>query len=203
MINALPPEGRKLLVRSNDGVTVYDRVSSSRIKTALSAGETGHTIICVEDEFSQSLLRELLRRYNKSLLSSVSVIPFGDTKAVVSAKEALQKAGFKAVAVRDADKGDNKKDGVFSLPGSLAPEKEVFQNSKVCKALFDEYGVDFKTIVTSDPSLNHHEYSRACAYKAQTSEEVLQADCIRAFLDDVGSEWFEAFCKDIDRACQL
>ena len=35
MMDALPPEGRKLLMRDGDGVKVFDRVSSSRIKTAL------------------------------------------------------------------------------------------------------------------------------------------------------------------------
>ena len=198
MMNALPPEGRKLLVRGDDGVTVYDRVSSSRIKTALSAGETGHTIICVEDDFAQSLLREILRRYDKGLLSTVSVLPFGDTKAVVSAKDALVKAGFKAIAVRDADKGDSKHEQIFKLPGSLPPEKEIFRSDPAKAAcLLHSYGVNFNAILAAKPDLDHHKYSEVCCGNAQTSREVLEADCIRAFLDEVGSEWFEDLCRDI------
>lgn len=128
MMNALPPEGRKLLVRSRDGVVVYDRVSSSRIKTALSAGESGHVVICVEDEFAQSILRQILRRYDLHLISEVSVVPFGDAKAVTSAKIALSTAGFKAIAVRDGDQGDNKSEGIFKLPGKLAPGLEIFSD---------------------------------------------------------------------------
>jgi len=200
MMDALPAVGRKLLVRGEDGVAVYDRVSSSRIKTALSAGETGHAIICVEDEFAQSLLREILRRYDKALLSSVAVMPFGDAKAVVSAKNALRKAGVKALAVRDADKGDNKGERIYKLPGSLAPEKEIFTNNKVINSLRDNYGVDFNAILAADPTLDHHKYSECCCTKAQTSREVLETDCIRAFLNDVGDHWYAALCQDIQQA---
>ncbi|MGR9257780.1 ATP-dependent nuclease [Rhizobium leguminosarum] len=200
MMSALPPEGRKLLVRRGDGVTVYDRVSSSRIKTALSAGESGHSVICVEDDFAQSLLREILRRYNKDLLSSVSVIPFGDTKAVKAAKDAIQKAGYKAIAVRDPDKGDHKADLIFKLPGQLPPEMEVFNNLKVRQALFDAYGVDFAQILVANPNLDHHRYSLNSCDKAQVSREVLESDCIRSFLDDVGDVWFAELCSDIENA---
>ncbi len=92
MMDALPPEARKLLVRTNNGVDVYDRVTSSRVKTALSAGESGHTVICVEDEFAQSLLREILRKKDNEILQSVVIIPFGDARAVLSAKDVLKKA---------------------------------------------------------------------------------------------------------------
>jgi predicted ATPase len=200
IINALPPEGRKLLVRSYEGVTTYDRVSSSRIKTALSAGEDGHVIICVEDEFAQSLLREILRRYDNMLLSTVSVVPFGDAKAVLSAKKALQTAGLKALAVRDADMDDNKEEHIFKLPGNLPPEKEIFQSERVQHSLLKNYGVSFQTILTAHPSLDHHHYSKACCERAQTSREVLETDCIRAFLDDVGDDWFLDLCADLERA---
>ncbi|MET4692136.1 ATP-dependent nuclease [Sinorhizobium fredii] len=200
MMNALPPEGRKLLVRSVDGVEVYDRVSSSRIKTALSAGESGHAIICVEDDFAQSMLREVLRRYDQTLLSSVSVIPFGDAKAVVSAKEALTKAGFKAIVVRDADKGDNKTQHIYKLPGTLPPEKEVFHDGSVVTALQTNYQVDFAMILTANPDTDHHKYAELCCAKAQTSREVLETDCIRAFLDNKGSGWFAELCDDVKSA---
>ncbi len=197
MMNALPPEGRKLLIRNEDGVRVYDRASSSRIKTALSAGELGHGIICVEDEFAQSLLREILRRYDKDLLSSVSVIPFGDSKAVSSAKKALEKAKCKAIAVRDADVGEMKQEKLFKLPGRLPPEKEIFHSEIVINKLITTYGIDFKLMTTSNPEIDHHEYSEKISEKANISKEVIEIDCIRAFLDDVGDQWFNDLCCDI------
>lgn len=186
MMNALPPAGRKLLIRTAEGVRIFDRVSSSRIKTALSAGENGHVVICVEDLFAQSLLREILRRHDISLLSSVSVIPFGDAKAVVSAKDVLEKSGAKAIAVRDADQSENVAKKILKLPGSLPPEKEIFLNADVQKALIDNYGIDFSAVLAANPDMDHHEYAEKCCSKAQTSREVLETDCIRVFLDKRG-----------------
>ncbi|MBC7104199.1 MAG: AAA family ATPase [Parvibaculum sp.] len=200
MMNALPPAGRKLLVRTAGGVSVFDRVSSSRIKTALSAGENGHTIICVEDLFAQSLLREMLRRFDKETLSAVSVIPFGDARAVLSAKDALQTAGIKAIVVRDADQAEDVKHMIFRLPGALPPEKEVFGNDKVQALLQDNYGVDFKAMVAAEPDLDHHQYSQKCCAKVQASREVLETDCIRAFLDDRGADWSKDLCNSIRRS---
>lgn len=200
IMNALPPEARKLLVRSDDGVKVYDRVSSTRIRTALSAGESGHAVICVEDTFAQSLLREVLRRFDKNLLSTVSIVPFGDTKAVVSAKDALDAAGYRAIAVRDADKGDNQSKHIYKLPGTLPPEKEVFMNQKVQRMLLDQYGVNFPAILASNPDLDHHKYSDSCMSIAQTSQEVLESDCIRTFLDDCGGGWAAELCEQIKQS---
>ena len=197
MMSALPPEGRKLLVRTSAGVSVYNRVSSSRIRTALSAGKSGHAVVFVEDVFAQSLLREILRRYDKHLMASIAVLPFGDAKAVLAAKKVLEDSDVKTIAVRDADKGDNKSKRVFKLPGMLPPEKEVFANPKVQNKLSEFYSVDFRAILAGNPELDHHEYAKVCCETAQTSQEVLEADCIREFLDDVGPEWYRVLCEDI------
>lgn len=200
MMSALPPQARKLLVRGAGGVVVYDRVSSARIKTALSAGEDGHAVVCVEDDFAQSLLREIIRRYDKDLLSSISIIPFGDAKAVVSAKNALNRSGVKAIAVRDADMGENKSEYIFKLPGNRAPEKEIFENQIVHVALRDIYGIEINSILANNPDIDHHLYSEKCCEKAQVSREVLESDCIRAFLDCVGADWYLGVCADIANA---
>lgn len=197
MMDALPPEGRKMLMRSQDGVTVYDRVTSTRVKTALSAGESGHTIICVEDEFAQSMLREILRRLDKQLLQSVEIIPFGDSKAVISAQNVLNKAGKTAISVRDADVGQDKAKKVFSLPGALPPEKEVFLSAAGKKCLKDHYDFDFDALLAANPDMDHHHYAKHVAEKLSCSREVLEADCIRAFLDDKPADWASQLCADI------
>jgi hypothetical protein len=76
----------------------------------------------------------------------VSVVPFGDAKAVTSAKIALSTAGFKAIAVRDGDQGDNKSEGIFKLPGKLAPELEIFSDKTVQELLLSNYNIDFDSI---------------------------------------------------------
>lgn len=198
MMDALPPEGRKLLMRDSSGVSVFDRVSSSRIKTALSAGESGHCVVCVEDKFAQSLLRELLRRYNPHLLESTTVLYFGDHKAVVSAKKAIAHANQKVIAVLDGDQSPKDSDQVFCLPGDLPPEKEIFHSAAAKEVLLQNYGFDFDALLTAYPEMNHHDYAAYIAEKKSCTREVLESDCIRAFLEQVGKDWYETLCRKIE-----
>lgn len=200
MMDALPPEGRKLLIRDRDGVKVYDSVSSSRIKTALSAGENGHFVICVEDEFAQSLLREILRRFDIDLIESVEVLYFGDNKAVVSAMKAIKHSGQKAIAVLDGDMKPSEKDGIYCLPGTQPPEKEIFHSVAAKKLLADNYAFDFASFQAAYPDFDHHDYAKYIAVKKSCSREVLESDCIRAFLDDIGAPWYEELCKKIKQS---
>jgi predicted ATPase len=200
MMDALPPEGRKLLMRDNDGVKVFDNVSSSRVKTALSAGESGHFVICVEDKFAQSLLREILRRFDQNLMASVEVLPFGDSKAVVSAMKAIVHSGQRAIAVLDGDMSPNLGEGVYCLPGATAPEKEVFHSTAACRTLANNYAFDFAAFRAAFPGHDHHDYAEFIANKQSCSREVLESDCIRAFLDEVGTNWYQGVCIKIKAA---
>lgn len=199
MMDALPPEGRKLLIRGENGVDVFDSVTSTRVKTALSCGERGHTILCVEDDFAQSFLREILRRYDVHLLESVEIIPFGDAKAVLSAHKVLIKSGKKSIAVRDADQGVDKSQNIFALPGSLPPEKEVFCSKASKLKLSELYRFDAEAFLSSHPDMDHHEYFPRISGKLSCSREVLESDCIRGFLDDVGDDWSRDLCENIKK----
>lgn len=197
MMDALPPEGRKLLIRNAEGVKVFDNVSSSRIKTALSAGESGHFVICVEDKFAQSLLREILRRYDCSLLESVEILHFGNDRAVLSAKEVITHSGKHAIAVLDADQNSDEKKGVYCLPGTQAPEKEVFHSRAAIEKLQTDYSFDFTGFQSAYSDFDHHKYAGHIAEKKNCSREVLESDCIRAFLDSVGPDWYANLCSQI------
>lgn len=64
------------------------------------------------------------------------------------------------------------------------------------------YNIDLGHILASNPDLDHHDYANYCCQRAQVSREVLESDCIRAFLDAVGAEWYSDLCKDIAFAVQ-
>lgn len=198
MMDALPPEGRKLLTRTSNGVQVYDRISSSRIRTALSLGQSGRVVICVEDLFAQSMLREILKLYNPNILQSVEIIPFGDAKSVVSAKKVLEDSRVKAIAVRDGDQGSNEVEKIFSLPGSLPPEKEVFLSKAVIKFLMQDYNFDFKLMMAANPDLNHHYWSSEIVKDVRCSREVLEADAIRVFLKHNENDYWLPFAKKLE-----
>jgi predicted ATPase len=183
MMNALPVQARKLIVRDESGVQVYDRLSSSRIRTALSAGESGHAIVAVEDRFAKLFLTELLRRKDKELLASLEILDFGDARSVENAVLVLRRAGTICVAVRDADQAEKVNEGIFCLPGSEAPEKEVFLSAAGKQKLRQFYDFDLEAAMAADSSLDHHKYAELAEQKTSSPRGIVEIDCIRAFLD--------------------
>lgn len=189
MIDALPFSARKMLSRSQSGVQVEDNLSSNRVRVALSDGHSGHLIVCVEDEFAKSLLREFVRRWAPQLLPQVRIIPFGDAKAVFNANRYLLHAEVRSIAIRDADQGEAPADGVFKLPGTLPPEKDIFLDPASVSVLLSNYGFDLNQYLIANPETDHHRLSTIAADQAGFSRDVIETDCIRAVLDSRGEDW--------------
>lgn len=189
MIRALPPEGRKMLARDANGVAVYDRLSSIHLRNALTEGKDGHLVVCVEDNFAQSLLRELVRVKKPDLLRRIKVIPFGDAHAVKGAVKVLRDSNVKAVGVRDGDQNEILEEKIRSLPGCQAPEKVVFLSGEAKQTLNESYQFNLDQLISAHPGLDHHRYSAEVADKTGSSREVIEADCIRSFLKAQSGEW--------------
>lgn len=198
MIRALPPEGRKMLARDKDGVKVYDRLSSIHLRNALTEGHDGHLIVCVEDAFAQSLLREIIRMKRPPLLRRTKVLPFGDAKAVKGAVTVLRESGVKAIGVRDGDQPELVAEMMYRLPGPSAPEKLVFLSDQGKTELRKSYEFDLDQLLTAYPDTDHHHYSTAAAKATGSSREVIEADCIRAFLQAQADEWGRTLVETIE-----
>lgn len=197
MINALPHEARKMLTRDQSGVRVYDRVSSAAVRSALSAGEQGKIVIGVEDTFAQSMLREILKRRAPETRHVVNIVPFGDANAVKNALTAIRLAGVRCLAVRDADQAEDPGRDLLRLPGTMAPEKEVFLHPASKAVLENEYGFNLDQYLAGQPTTDHHDFSKIAAQKSASSREVIEADCIRAFLDAQPADWADKLVVQI------
>lgn len=189
MLAALPPEARKMLARDTSGVTIYDRISSAEVRSALSAGMSGKIVVCVEDAFAQSMLREILKRRAPDIRCALDIIPFGDAKAVSNALSAIKLSGVKAMAVRDADQSQDLTKDHLTLPGTHPPEKEVLLHEAAKKVLIEDYDFDLDSHLAAHPNTDHHNYSKIAAEKSSSSREVIEADCIRSFLDEMPDDW--------------
>ncbi len=198
ILDALPPEGRKFLIRNANGVTLLDRVSAARAKSILTDGNAKALTICVEDSFALLKLREAIRKKKSSILSAIHIAPMGDNVAVANTIKLLRSLNVKAIGVRDADTGENINEKLFKLPGNRPPEKEVYENGNVQSVLNAKYDFNIATIFACHSDLDHHNYGRLLSEKAYCSEETMHLDAIYAYFDTVGIEVFDSLLSLIE-----
>ena len=198
ILDALPPEGRKFIVRNSSGVKILDRVSASRAKSILTDGNTKALTICVEDVFAQHMLREAIRKLKPDWLPLLLIQPMGDKTAVANTVKLLRSLGIKTIGVRDADVGEDTTKKLFSLPGSLPPEKEVYDNPQVRTALNTYYNFDIRTIFSGYSDLDHHKYGEILAEKACCSEEAMHLKAIESYFTKVGIDNFNDLITKIE-----
>jgi predicted ATPase len=198
ILDALPPEARKFIIRDTMGVKVLDRVSAARAKSILTDGNTKALTVCVEDVFAQHKLREAIRKLKPNFLTSIQISPMGDTLAVANTVKLLRGLNVNAIGVRDADIGENTSDKLFKLPGTLPPEKEVYENSNVQAKLNSQYSFDIATIFSGFPDIDHHQYGKILADKAYCSEEAMHLNAISAYFDAVGINTFNSLIAIIE-----
>lgn len=197
ILNALPPEARKLLIRDKNGVELRDKISTTHVRSILSSGHVRNLDVCVEDEFAKVLLTEVIRLKKKDLLKAIAIHAIGDKDAVREATYVLNKTGKKSIAVRDADVGQDKNNGLYSFPGTKPPEVEVFSNNNVKSLIDEKYGIDLDWILQRDEVKDHHKIAKCIADEAESSEEVVRAIVIDKYINDIDSE-FDELIKDIE-----
>ncbi|REH37960.1 AAA ATPase-like protein [Paraperlucidibaca baekdonensis] len=189
IINALPSESRKLILRDENGVDIRNKISSNQVRSILSSGHVRQLDVCVEDIFAKVLLTEIIRIKKKELLKAVAIHDIGDKDAVREAVRVLNKTGKKAIAVRDADVGSAPQEALYSFPGELPPEKEVFQHLKVKDLLKQKYGLDVDWILQRDQVTDHHKYAMCLAKEAETEESVIRTVAIEQYIKEIDGEF--------------
>ncbi len=199
ILEALPPEGRKFIIRDTSGVKVLDRVSANRAKSILTDGYSKALTICVEDDFALLKLREAIRRLRPGYLPNIQISIMGDFKAVANTVELLRSQGINAIGVRDADIGASIAKKLFKLPGTLPPEKEVYENPQVQKELNAKYSIDINTIFSGYSDIDHHKYGEIISDKAYCSQEAMNIDAINLYFEDVGIHIFHDLMELIDK----
>jgi predicted ATPase len=189
IINALPPEARKLILRDETGVDIRNKISSNQVRAILSSGHVRQLDICVEDIFAKVLLTEVIRIKKKELLRAVAIHDIGDKDAVREAVRVLKKTGKKVIAVRDADVGAAPQDALYSFPGNEPPEKEVFKHPEVKALLKTKYGLDVDWVLQKDGITDHHSFAKCIAFEAETEESVIRTVAIERYILEIDSEF--------------
>ena len=198
MVETLPPEGRIMLERDLDSVSVHNRISSTHIRNALSLGSHGFLVVCVEDEFAKILFEEIMIMTKKKLCSRIKVLPYGDHEAVKKAVFILHKAGVSAIGVLDGDQRGRKDDRIYTLPGDrIPPEKLVFNSISVKNMLLKKYKFDFNQYLTAYPNADHHNYSRDIERQTNIDHYRICIESVQEFVASKSKKWSEELVKDV------
>lgn len=197
LLNVLPEDARLMLLRNRDGVEAFPQISAAQARSILSGGHHRSLCILVEDAFAKLLLTEMIRRANPPFLKCIDIVAIGDKKAVRSAALLMQRLNRPYAAVRDPDVGADIPNGIFSFPGTLAPEREVYLNSDVEALIQEKFGVNARHTFTQNEVTNHHHFTKALAQATDTQEDYLATIAICCYLESIGGTSFEALIADI------
>lgn len=199
VLSALPSESRLLLHRDNDGVAVYQGLSSTRARALLSLGHHRDLVVFVEDDFAKLLLSEMIRKIDQGLLNAISIEGVGDTKAVRNAVLLMTRIGKNSIAVRDADIGPDTANGVFSFPGTMPPEKEVYQTQTVKEYLNTEFHIDIDNEIALRGIEDHHKLTAELADAANTLPDYFRTIAIRKYLDVIGIDQYQSLVEEVQQ----
>lgn len=189
IIDALPSVSRKLMVQNELGVKIIDNTSSYHAKSILSDGHNNGLVICVEDDFARMILREAIRIIEADMLKQISIFPMGNTDAVRSSVGYFNSIGINSIGIRDADKGENIAERMFSFPGTEAPEKEVFNNNDVVLFFKRRYSIDLPSIIDrmkkNDGRYNHHNIHKKIAIAGSLDDIFVKTHAIEQYVNSV------------------
>lgn len=173
VLAALAPESRKLLYREGKSVKISDRTSTAEATGLLSLGNSHDLTVVVEDRRAKTLLTEIVRVAKPNLLKGIRISFVGNDDLVSSITKQLRSEGVKVKAFRDGDRGPDKSNSVYSLPGTMAPEKEVFANQNVQSWLLSEYGINFPEWLVVNSEVDFHDWPEAIAKEVSKSDDGL------------------------------
>lgn len=173
VLSALAPESRKLLYREGKNVRISDRVSTAEATGLLSLGNNHGLTIIVEDRRAKTLLTEIVRVVKPNLLKGIRISYVGNDDVVSNITKQLRSEGMKVKAFRDGDRGPDKSNSIFSLPGTMAPEKEVFSDQHVQSWLQSEHGINFPDWLVVNSEIDFHDWPIAIATEISKSDDGL------------------------------
>lgn len=197
ILRALPSASRLLLHRDNNGVAVYQGLSSTRAKALLSLGHQRDLVVFVEDDFAKLLLSEMIRKIEHTLLQAISIEDVGDTKAVRNAVLIMKRIGKNSIAVRDADKGPDAQSGIFSFPGTKPPEKEVYENHAVKTYLNATFNIDIDNLIVLEGIEDHHKLTVCLSAAANTLPDYFRTLAINKYLEEIGIEQYRQLVHEV------
>lgn len=178
VLEALPSEARVLLVREPGGIRPVYGASPEFCLSAIDDRDHPELTVFVEDRESGALVREIVARYDSDTLRRSRFVAVGPAN-VVELLGRLSRSGalpYPSVAVQDADQTSP---DCVTLPGSQAPEREVFLGLQALQwpGVAERLGASFSQVaaILDDAVLlpNHHDWCSSVGDRLRKSATVV------------------------------
>ena len=198
ILKAMPSRARIMLYRDDNGVKSYEGLTATRARSVLSLGKERDLIVFVEDDFAELMLTEMIRQISPDLLKAVNIEPVGDTNAVRNAVRLMDRINKNSMAVRDADKGQSRVEKLYSFPGSMPPEKEVYFNEDVTKKIKEKFNIDVGNALALSGVSDHHKFSKILSSEASAHINYFRAIAITWYLESIGDSAYRDLVEAIE-----
>lgn len=154
LLTALPPQGRKFLIRGEYQSQVVSNPTIAEVTNLLSGGNSKGLTIVTEDKIAAEYLKEIIR-CRGHLFDNCSIyhldIGFSEVKKYV---ENARKCSFAVCGVVDENRRAETEKFIAAFPEDEPPEKTFFGDDHIRTFLLNEYGFDCAKRLPQD----HHEY---------------------------------------------
>lgn len=197
LLRALPQASRMLIMRDGGaGVRLLPGLASAQVASVLADGHDKALRVLVEDDVAASIVAEMLAKSEPALLKTTAIVIGGyrDDKdqsvgggkdAIAAAMRTLREAGLRIAAVLDADAKEDAANFVFKLPGTMPPEKEVFNTSAVKQLWSNTYGLDVDSFLAELAGVDHHGWFDRLAERVNRERAFLVGEACRAYAGNV------------------
>jgi len=214
ILSELPPEARIYLMDGAGGRQVIAGVSPEFAMTKLDDEAHPELDIYVEDVRSAALLREIIIKVDRDLVSRVQFIPFGTASVGRALGQMVNGNRFPRPSSVFLDGDQELAPGCDLLPGGDAPERVVFEGLQFVDwhQVYDRVGRSPSEVIdacSSAMTLNdHHDWVKYAADRLVLGGDLLwQALCYQwsqACLDeDEAAKYVELIQRKVDSGTSL
>ena len=202
LLDALPSESRLFLTRAKDGIRVIPGPTAAQARSLMSEGYHKALNVLVEDRSAKAVLSEMIRRIDRDFLSSIGIYPVGNDDSVKRTVKALRETPLSVAGVLDGDKAADPASNIFKLPGSEAPEKQMFDSKPVKERIEATYGLAWDDFRAGLGSADHHGWCRALAGRVAQEEAAILSELARAYAASVSENEAAGLLQQLKAAAE-
>jgi predicted ATPase len=181
LLSALPSKSRVYLHAGIEGSEVIQGLTATEANSLMTKGHEKALRVLVEDDVASAILTELIRTVDDTVLSTIGIYVAGGASEISAAIKTIRATGLAVAGVLDGDKGANPSANIFKLPGTAAPERELFGSAAVRELIKTSYSLDLGDFQTGLAGVDHHDWCERLAVQVHQTEAALVSEMARAY----------------------